>query len=75
VWRGIFTEVARNRYGLWLKSGRGVAAIAMEFEVAAMVVGQSIRAEEKRGGRGGAVESCSHRGQGRGLVGAGVVGL
>jgi hypothetical protein len=43
--------------------------------VAAMVVGQSIRAEEKRGGRGGAVESCSRRGQGRGLVGAGVVGL
>jgi hypothetical protein len=41
-------------------SGRGVAAVAVEFEVAAMVAGQSIRSEEKRGGKGGIVESCSH---------------
>jgi hypothetical protein len=63
VWRGIFTEVARNRYGLWLKSGCSVAAVAMEFEVAAMVAGQSIHAEEKRGGKFGLVESCGRWGQ------------
>jgi hypothetical protein len=60
VWRGTFMEVARCRYGHWLKSGRAVVAVAMEFEVAAMVVGQSICVEEKRGGKGGVVQSCSH---------------
>jgi hypothetical protein len=27
MWRGIFTEVAPNPYGCWLKSGCGVAAV------------------------------------------------
>jgi hypothetical protein len=54
------SEVARIRYGDWLKLGHSVVAVAMEFNVAARVAGQSIRAEEKRGGKGGVVESCRH---------------
>jgi hypothetical protein len=59
VWRGILTEVACSCYGFWLKSRHSVVAVVMEFDVTAMVVGQSIRAEEKRGEKGGSVESCS----------------